>query len=98
MNGRLKPRKRRKVKETCENVGFPCGLGYWLPLAETPFFASIGGEMTRRRVKLYSGPKSDHFDGEHFFDPDGAPPKALRELLRWQFGSSRNRARQNVLA
>jgi L-ascorbate metabolism protein UlaG (beta-lactamase superfamily) len=45
------------------------------------------------RMKTYSGPLSDHFNGERFFDPDGAPPKSLRELLRWQFGGDRNRAR-----
>jgi L-ascorbate metabolism protein UlaG (beta-lactamase superfamily) len=42
-------------------------------------------------MKTYSGPISDHFDGEHFFDPDGTPPKPLRDLLRWQFGSGRKR-------
>jgi L-ascorbate metabolism protein UlaG (beta-lactamase superfamily) len=44
------------------------------------------------RMKTYSGPVSDHFDGLHFFDPDGSPPKSLLELLRWQFGSGRQRA------
>ena len=29
------------------------------------------------RMKTYDGPVSDHFDGLHFFDPDGAPPKSL---------------------
>jgi L-ascorbate metabolism protein UlaG (beta-lactamase superfamily) len=42
-------------------------------------------------MKSYSGPISDHFDGEHFFDPDGAPPKSLRDVLRWQFGGGRQR-------
>src|SRR6202007_2820712 len=37
------------------------------------------------RMKTYSGPVSDHFDGLHFFDPDGSPPKTLGEVLRWQF-------------
>src|ERR1700735_1261224 len=40
----------------------------------------------------YAGPPSDHFDGRGFFDPDGVPPKKLREVLRWQFGSNRKRA------
>ncbi|WP_407177889.1 MBL fold metallo-hydrolase [Bradyrhizobium sp. STM 3562] len=48
--------------------------------------------MSRRR-NIYSGPKSDHFDGERFFDPDGAPPKAFRDVLRWQFDRDRNRAK-----
>jgi L-ascorbate metabolism protein UlaG (beta-lactamase superfamily) len=47
--------------------------------------------MSGRREKTYSGPKSDHFDGERFFDPQGAPPKKLREMLRWQFGGERER-------
>ena len=42
-------------------------------------------------MKTYDGPASDHFDGTQFFDPDGVPPKSLRELLRWQFGSDRLR-------
>ncbi len=43
-------------------------------------------------MKTYSGPPSDHFDGERFFDPDGVPPKSLGEVLRWQFGGNRKRA------
>lgn len=43
--------------------------------------------------RAYSGPRSDHFDGRRFFDPDGAPPKPLRELLRWQLGGGRHRAK-----
>jgi len=37
--------------------------------------------------------KSDHFDGERFFDPDGVPPKSLRDVLRWQLGRERQRQR-----
>jgi L-ascorbate metabolism protein UlaG (beta-lactamase superfamily) len=44
------------------------------------------------RMKTYFGPVSDHFDGEHFFDPDGVPPKPPTSILRWQFGSDRKRA------
>ena len=44
------------------------------------------------RMKTYSGPPSDHFDGLRFFDPDGSPPKSLAQLLRWQFGRARQRA------
>ena len=42
-------------------------------------------------MKTYDGPVSDHFDGLTFFDPDGAPPRSLREVLRWQFGGKRQR-------
>ncbi len=31
----------------------------------------------------YHGPVSDHFDGERFFDPDGAPLGSRGSLLRW---------------
>jgi L-ascorbate metabolism protein UlaG (beta-lactamase superfamily) len=26
---------------------------------------------------------SDHFDGLHFFDPEGAPPKSLSDIVKW---------------
>jgi L-ascorbate metabolism protein UlaG (beta-lactamase superfamily) len=44
------------------------------------------------RTTSYSGPISDHFDGERFFDADGVPPKSLGEVLSWQFGGKRQRA------
>ena len=44
------------------------------------------------RMKAYSGPVSDHFDGERFFDRDGMPPKSLSEVLRWQFGERKRHA------
>jgi L-ascorbate metabolism protein UlaG (beta-lactamase superfamily) len=43
------------------------------------------------RMKTYDGPVSDHFDGLHFFDPEGTPPKSLGDVLRWQFGPGRQR-------
>jgi L-ascorbate metabolism protein UlaG (beta-lactamase superfamily) len=36
------------------------------------------------RMKTYAGPVSDHFNGTQFFDPDGAPPRPLWQVLRWQ--------------
>src|SRR5690349_10532286 len=42
-------------------------------------------------MKTYDGPISDHFDGLRFFDPHGAPPKKLAEVLRWQFDGERKR-------
>jgi L-ascorbate metabolism protein UlaG (beta-lactamase superfamily) len=47
-------------------------------------------------MKTYDGPISDHFDGLRFFDPDGVPPKSLGEVLRWQFGGDRQRAKWPV--
>jgi L-ascorbate metabolism protein UlaG (beta-lactamase superfamily) len=43
-------------------------------------------------MKSYDGVVSDHFDGERFFDPDGVPPKSLSQVLKWQFGSGRDRS------
>ncbi len=37
--------------------------------------------------RYYSGPVSDHFDGEVFFNPLGAPPRGGRDVLRWMVGS-----------
>jgi L-ascorbate metabolism protein UlaG (beta-lactamase superfamily) len=43
--------------------------------------------------RYYSGPISDHFDGERFFDREAAPPRSRRDLLRWflqrRFSSTR---------
>jgi L-ascorbate metabolism protein UlaG (beta-lactamase superfamily) len=33
--------------------------------------------------RYYTGPVSDHFNGERFFDPQGIPPRSRRELNRW---------------
>jgi L-ascorbate metabolism protein UlaG (beta-lactamase superfamily) len=33
--------------------------------------------------RYYSGPVSDHFNGERFFDPNGAAPRGRRDLNRW---------------
>jgi L-ascorbate metabolism protein UlaG (beta-lactamase superfamily) len=33
--------------------------------------------------RYYSGPVSDHFNGERFFDPNGTPPRGRRDLNRW---------------
>jgi L-ascorbate metabolism protein UlaG (beta-lactamase superfamily) len=39
--------------------------------------------MRPRMSHYYQGPISDHFDGERFFDPKGAPPRGRRDLRRW---------------
>jgi L-ascorbate metabolism protein UlaG (beta-lactamase superfamily) len=47
--------------------------------------ALLGGSaFGASQMKTYDGPLSDHFDGLHFFDPDGAPPRSLWEVLRWR--------------
>lgn len=40
-----------------------------------------------RANAYYSGPASDHFDGQRFFNPTGPGPKSIRQLLKWQFGA-----------
>jgi L-ascorbate metabolism protein UlaG (beta-lactamase superfamily) len=68
-------------------------------LTRRKLFASLGGlaaaaglsAFWTSRMPHYDGPVSDHFDGKIFFDPDGVPPKSLRDVLRWQFGSGRAR-------
>ena len=51
-------------------------------------FAVLGslGMLFSRRNVYYSGPASDHFNGEIFVDPQGSPPKPFSDLLKWQFG------------
>jgi L-ascorbate metabolism protein UlaG (beta-lactamase superfamily) len=44
------------------------------------------------RMKTYDGPISDHFDGERFFDRDGASPRSLSEVLRWQLSDRKRDA------
>jgi L-ascorbate metabolism protein UlaG (beta-lactamase superfamily) len=49
--------------------------------------AAIGSGLSvwASRMKTYNGPVSDHFDGLHFFDPHGAEPRPLGDLLRWRW-------------
>lgn len=47
----------------------------------------------------HSGPKSDHFDGERFFNPGQAPSdKSLLDVLRWRLAGSRSRWPSSVAA
>ncbi len=39
----------------------------------------------------YSGPKSDHFNGEIFFNPGGIAPRRLTDLLKWQLSETREK-------
>jgi L-ascorbate metabolism protein UlaG (beta-lactamase superfamily) len=47
--------------------------------------AAMGGfaMWNSSQDRYHQGPISDHFDGLRFFDPHGAPPKDLAQLLRW---------------
>lgn len=72
--------KRRTLLKTLGLGGLAAGAGG---------FAVAGRASGGNRY--YSGPPSDHFDGTHFFNPDGRTPAGFRELLRWQFGGGRAR-------
>src|SRR5665213_948234 len=37
----------------------------------------------------YSGPRSDHFDGRRFFNPDATAGRSVLDVLRWQFTAER---------
>ena len=42
------------------------------------------------RSLYYAGPRSDHFDGERFFNPDGgAEPRGFADVLKWRLSSQR---------
>ena len=63
-----------------------------IPPVVSPPCRNSGFEANRAMsMKTHAGPVSDHFDGAQFFDPDGVPPRSLREVLRWQFGPGRQR-------
>jgi L-ascorbate metabolism protein UlaG (beta-lactamase superfamily) len=49
-------------------------------------FAAAAGlsSVWATRMKTYDGPVSDHFDGLHFYDPDGTPPHTFSQIMRWQ--------------
>ncbi|TPW30956.1 MBL fold metallo-hydrolase [Martelella alba] len=41
--------------------------------------------------RYYRGPKSDHFDGQLFFNPGGSALPGFRDILKWRFQSKRAR-------
>jgi len=47
--------------------------------------------VERGRNAYYSGPKSDHFDGVTFFNPNGHKPKGFVELIKWQLGGGKKK-------
>lgn len=50
---------------------------------------AAGMAITSSRNRYYSGPVSDHFDGVRFFNPGGTAPRGFSDLLKWQFGGTR---------
>src|SRR5579862_3869268 len=84
--GRLPPAsgagRRLKIvllRERAENRGrgHPRQPGHFADLRCGKLYN--GNSMSR----YYTGPVSDHFDGERFFDRQSSPPRSRRELQRW---------------
>jgi L-ascorbate metabolism protein UlaG (beta-lactamase superfamily) len=44
-------------------------------------------------VKYYDGAISDHFNGEIFFDKDGAPAKSLTQVMKWNYEAIEKRVK-----
>jgi L-ascorbate metabolism protein UlaG (beta-lactamase superfamily) len=44
----------------------------------------MAGNRPTKANPYYRGPKSDHFNGTRFFNPDGVHPNGFRDLLKWQ--------------
>ena len=42
-------------------------------------------KSTKRINPYYQGPKSDHFNGTRFFNPDGISPGTLRDFAKWKW-------------
>ena len=52
--------------------------------------AGVTGWAARNALaRYYDGPVSDHFDGAHFFDPHGTPPKGILDMIRWWGGPAK---------
>jgi L-ascorbate metabolism protein UlaG (beta-lactamase superfamily) len=53
--------------------------------------ATLAGRGTARADAPMKAPypRSDHFDGERFFNPSGHNPRGFRDLLKWQFSRTR---------
>jgi len=52
--------------------------------------AGVTGWAARNAMaRYYDGPASDHFDGTHFFDRDGVPPRSLFDQLRWHMANDK---------
>ena len=46
--------------------------------------------VLQSKNRYYTGPKSDHFDGTLFFNPDGMNPPGFREVIKWQINNKKS--------
>jgi L-ascorbate metabolism protein UlaG (beta-lactamase superfamily) len=49
----------------------------------------IAGLGRNAIARYHDGPVSDHFDGTRFFDPQGAQPRSVVDLIRWRLTGTR---------
>lgn len=77
----------------CQSYSFGMNRRKFLKWSGIGAIAALAGGFAARGAmaanKYYSGPISDHFDGTHFFNPNGEDPEGLLNLLRWQLGGGR---------
>lgn len=58
----------------------------WLGIGSLGFFGS-GATFAAWKPSnfYYKGPKSDHYNGVNFFNPEGVEPRTLAEVAKWQW-------------
>ena len=62
----------------------------WLGLGSVGLFGGGAAySMHEPDNSYYKGPKTDHFNGRIFFNPEGKPPGRFRDLLKWQLFETR---------
>lgn len=62
----------------------------WLGLGAIGLFGS-GATFAAWKPSnyYYKGPKSDHYNGVNFFNPEGVAPRKLSEVLKWQLAGGK---------
>ncbi len=57
-------------------------------IGSLPFIGAASGARAQAGGFYYSGPPSDHFDGQRFFNPGGDPSRGFGDFLRWRLTKS----------
>ena len=57
-------------------------------IGSLPFIGAASGAKAQEGGFYYSGPPSDHFDGQRFFNPGGEPSRGFGDFLRWRLTKS----------
>ena len=61
----------------------PTRRGLFFSLSGLAALALASATGRAALTRYYDGPISDHFDGTYFYDPHGARPKSVVDLVRW---------------